>query len=56
LISYCAIEAGHTWLVEGLGSASFAYYSVLVVIGLLLFLASWVFEKLWEKPPIKPDS
>lgn len=56
LISYCAVEAGHTWMVEGFGSASFAYYGVLVMLGLLLFLASCVFEKMWEKPPIKADS
>lgn len=52
LISYCAIEAGHLYLDEGLEGVSFAYYGILAVIGVAIFVLSWICEKLWERPPI----
>jgi len=53
LIGYCAIEAGHEYLVGGWQNTSFAYYGGLLVFGFVVFIISLVYEKGWERPPIK---
>jgi uncharacterized membrane protein YcjF (UPF0283 family) len=56
LIGYCAIEAGHEYLVDGWQNTSFAYYGGLVVFGFVVFIISLICEKRWEKPLIKSPS
>jgi uncharacterized membrane protein YcjF (UPF0283 family) len=53
LIGYCAIEAGHEYIVDGWQNASFAYYGGLVVVGFFAFIISLIFERRWQKPFLK---
>jgi len=56
LITYCMIEAGRLFIVEGQESVSFRYYGVLVIVGSVLLLIGAAYEKIWERAPIRPNA